>query len=240
MDSMNLDYDKAVIRVRVDTVYEARFRLQVCRKEPWTVQWIESMEPGEVLYDVGASTGPYSLIAARRGVRVFAFEPAFANYARLCENTWLNSLGDLLSPLPLAMSDRTGLARITYSDVRAGAASHHFSSDPGSSSGGQTRYSQLVPAFALDDLARYDPAIPPPTYLKVDVDGAEPQVLAGARESIKLPFFRSALVECAIEREREILLVAQDVGLRSTRRFDATQCDWRRDDVAYHLLERAP
>jgi FkbM family methyltransferase len=36
--------------------------------------------------------------ALGRGARVVAFEPAFANYARLCENIQLNDCAGLVTP----------------------------------------------------------------------------------------------------------------------------------------------
>src|SRR5262245_27229219 len=42
-------------------------------KEPETLEWIDGMERGAVLWDVGANVGLYSCYAARaRGLRVFA------------------------------------------------------------------------------------------------------------------------------------------------------------------------
>src|ERR671932_123659 len=57
-------------------------RLRPVAKEPWTVRWLErSLRDGDVLYDVGANVGAYSLIAAALGAQVVAIEPAYANYA---------------------------------------------------------------------------------------------------------------------------------------------------------------
>ena len=46
-------------------------------KEPETITWLDRLEEDDVLWDVGACVGSYSIYAAvRRGVRVVAFEPA--------------------------------------------------------------------------------------------------------------------------------------------------------------------
>ena len=45
------------------------------RREPETIRWIESMSRGQILYDVGACVGAYSLVAAYNGIRSYAFEP---------------------------------------------------------------------------------------------------------------------------------------------------------------------
>ena len=63
--------------------------------EPWTVHWLERIvAPGDVLYDVGANIGAFSLVAANahdQAVRVFAFEPSFVTYAALCRNVLENT-----------------------------------------------------------------------------------------------------------------------------------------------------
>ena len=48
-------------------------------KEPETIAWMGEFGSGEVMVDVGANVGMYSIWAAKtRGVRVFAFEPGDA------------------------------------------------------------------------------------------------------------------------------------------------------------------
>ena len=64
-------------------------------KEPETLEWIASFQPGDVLVDVGANVGTYSIWAAKtRSVRVFAFEPESQNYALLNRNIFLNNLSE--------------------------------------------------------------------------------------------------------------------------------------------------
>ena len=78
-------------------------------KEPATIRWIDTFSPGEVLWDIGANIGIYSLYAGVvKGVEVLAFEPASFNHALLCDNIRLNGLEDRVrptgSPSPTARS----------------------------------------------------------------------------------------------------------------------------------------
>src|SRR4051812_16333710 len=91
-----LDYEPAEIHLGL-TSRDEFHRLRSCEKEPWTVRWIEEyLKPGQVLYDVGANVGAYTLVAAIAvpEARVLAFEPAPANFAALSGNLELNDVTD--------------------------------------------------------------------------------------------------------------------------------------------------
>src|SRR3990167_8594009 len=85
-----LDYAKVPIQMRVDTKIESDYRIVACKKEPWTVEFIEQQPLGSIFIDVGANVGSYTLIAVACGLRPVAIEPHFHSYAKLCENLALN------------------------------------------------------------------------------------------------------------------------------------------------------
>ena len=88
-----LDYARHRIELLVSSPAIGR-RLASVQKEPFTVDWIErSIKPGDVLYDVGANVGPYSLISAKatsNGARIFAFEPSAPSFHDLSRNILIN------------------------------------------------------------------------------------------------------------------------------------------------------
>ena len=52
-------------------------------KEPDTLDWLDSFEPGSCYFDLGANIGQYSLYPAKKygdKVRVYAFEPQGLNF----------------------------------------------------------------------------------------------------------------------------------------------------------------
>ena len=59
-------------------------------KEPETLDWIDGFSREDVMFDVGANVGLYSLYAGKRGVRVYSFEPEAQNYAGLTSNCMAN------------------------------------------------------------------------------------------------------------------------------------------------------
>jgi len=230
-----IDYERADVRILVTSRPEIMSRLRPAAKEPWTVQWIEqALRPGDVLYDVGANVGSYALIAGAQGldgVQVVAFEPGYANYAALCDNVLLNGLGSVVVPLPVALAERTGLATLGYSEVAAGAAEHRLDGGEGAA------HSQAVVAYRLDDVVDHF-ALPRPTLLKVDVDGAEAVVFMGAPGTLADPSLRSVLVEIDRRRSGEVVPLLERSGLVLRERIDERGREPLRH-VWYGIFDRA-
>jgi FkbM family methyltransferase len=211
-----MDYAGANIKISATSGEIVHLRLRPLAKEPWTVEWLEqSVRDGDVFYDIGANVGNFALIAAAitgPATRVFAFEPAYPTYASLCENDQLNGFGDRIVPLPVVLGESARLGSLSYRDTQAGAAMHTLDAGGGA-------YDQPVLVFALDELIRgYD--LPKPTLIKLDVDGAEAAVLAGAAETLRNPELRSLLVEVEDDQTDAVLHAVTGAGLALKRRID--------------------
>jgi hypothetical protein len=62
-------------------------------KEPETLEWIDEIPSGAILWDIGANVGIYSVYAAKaRGCKVIAFEPSVFNLELLARNIFINEL----------------------------------------------------------------------------------------------------------------------------------------------------
>jgi len=189
-----LDYPAADIRLLATTDAERRIRARACHKEPWTVRWIETeLSSGGVFYDIGANVGAYSLIAAMQPVApaVFAFEPGFRTFSNLCDNVHLNGCAPTITPVPLALAGHSGLRRFRFKTLDAGQSRHRLVPSPDLRWKGLT---QQVPVASMDDIVSLY-ALPFPTHLKLDVDGAELEVLQGATATLRRAELRSLLVE---------------------------------------------
>jgi FkbM family methyltransferase len=230
-----IDYAEAEIVIGVTSRAEIMSRLRPGAKEPWTVHWIEqSVRAGDVLYDVGANVGSYSLIAAAQraeNLRVVAVEPGYASYAALCDNVVLNGFEGTVTPLPVVLSDRTGLADLAYRSTEPGAAEHLL--QPGAAAA----YRQPVLSFRLDDLVSQI-GLPAPTLLKIDVDGAEAPVLAGAASTLASPALRSVLIEVRRDLTEEVVRLLEEAGLSVRTRVEERDGQPLRD-VWYGIFERA-
>ena len=198
----------AFTKWRVDSLFE---------KEPVTIQWIAEFVPGDVLVDVGANVGMYSLWAAKtRGAGVYAFEPEAQNYALLNRNIALNNVGGQIKAYCLALSDRAGYSELHLSTLQLGASCHslgervNFKREPM-----MPAYSQACIAARLDDLVA-EGVVPAPTYIKIDVDGFEPKVIAGARRVLADPRVRSLLIEINqnLADHRQMVAELESLGFR--------------------------
>jgi FkbM family methyltransferase len=193
-----LDYPHHRVFIAVESDLEFNLRARSCEREPETVEWIEhDLRPGDVLFDIGANVGTYSLIAAARhgdSVCIYAVEPGGANYAQLCRNIVLNGFQRVITPLPIALSDRTGLDTFNYSTLLPGGALHTLGADPRASAEGpfKSAFSHAIVALTLDTAIQLL-GLPSPTHIKIDVDGSELRVLHGAAQALKS--CRSILIE---------------------------------------------
>jgi FkbM family methyltransferase len=189
----------------------------VLSKEPDTIRWIDSFERNDVFWDVGANVGVFSLYAARRGVRVLAFEPSAGNYMILCKNVELNSFESWVVPYCVALAGQTGLGVLNSPTHELGAALHQFGGEGEISrywKGGKCSCAQGMIGFTIDDfIAQFQP--PFPTRLKLDVDGLEEPILHGALRTLRDPRLQSVMAELTIsdvvERNRAIACLS-DAG----------------------------
>jgi len=184
-----LDYPRAEIHLRLSSRQEFH-RLSSCRKEPWTVRWIEQhLQPGEVLYDIGANIGAYTLVAAVAvpEARVVSFEPGPANFAALCANVELNAVGDRVTTIPLALGDHPHPARLGHGPDVPGSA-------PRLDDAGSGEEATTVLVDRLDDVVERF-GLSPPRHLKLDVDGTEAEVLAGGEKILAASSLHSVMVE---------------------------------------------
>lgn len=148
--------------------------------EPGTRRVIQRiLKPGDFFIDVGANVGLHTLAAARamegRG-KIIAFEP-FAETARLLENTvWLNGFSGITEIHQAAVSTATGTKSLYL-----GATSGHHSLFPLKSETGSASKAVEVPLMKIDDVVGKKQFV---TLIKIDVEGAELQVLETAEQAI--------------------------------------------------------
>ena len=156
--------------IRVSGAVDAEWEFLLGRgKEDATTKFIKSfLRPGMTFVDVGANIGYFTLLAASLGARVIAYEPTPAVFERLRQNVALNAF-DNVALVNAAVVDQPGLLAL-YESPDDPEANNLF---------GDGNHSVKVPAVSLDDdLATR--GVEKVDLLKIDAEGAEPLVLAGA------------------------------------------------------------
>ena len=184
-------------------------------KEPDTIEWIRNFQPGEVLVDIGANVGMYTIWAAKtRGIRVYAFEPESQNYAVLYKNIVLNHLSQQVVAYCAALSDVSSFSLLHLSSFQVGSSCHSFGEEVDFKlEHRETKISQGCFSTTLDDLVT-NGVMPMPDHIKIDVDGLEHKVLAGARNVLADKRLKSVLIEINtnLELHRKIIADMQALG----------------------------
>ncbi len=137
------------------------------------------LRPGDCFLDVGANVGLYTLVAARivgRAGCVHAFEPCSATFERLRENVDLNRLGNVACHRA-ALSHENASAELTLATGGFDAWNSLGRPYMGEAGGCET-----VKTVTLDSFAQEHGLNGRITAIKIDVEGWENQVLAGAGE----------------------------------------------------------
>lgn len=182
-------------------------------KEPDTLEWIAGFEVDDVFLDVGANVGLYTIAAAAIGSQVFAFEPESLNFALLNRNIFENDLGSRVKAFCAALSDKQEFGNLFLSNFEEGGSCHSFGEEvdfhlkPRPS-----KFPQGCFSFKLDDLVQKG-AIPVPNHIKIDVDGIEHKVLAGAADTLNKSAVKSVLVELNTHLEQHRDLINEMIGL---------------------------
>ncbi|WP_123623588.1 FkbM family methyltransferase [Halorubrum sp. CSM-61] len=139
---------------------------------------VESISPDDVFYDIGANVGVYTCFAGQHADRVVAFEPHEETAARLRENAELNDID--VTAFEMAVADYEGTASLT-----------HPRRSPDELGTGEFSVAPVDDATDVADVAvtRVDAVVrendlPRPAVAKIDVEGAEREVLDGGEETL--------------------------------------------------------
>jgi FkbM family methyltransferase len=136
----------------------------------------EVVGPGAEVWDIGANLGLFSFAAAVRagpGGHVLAVEPDTMLVGFLRRSAAANQRHAPVEVLPAAVAGDVSAARFNIG--RRNRSTNHLAGFGTGQTGG-VRACELVPTVTLDWLADRFPA---PDVLKIDVEEAEVQVLAG-------------------------------------------------------------
>lgn len=153
------------------------------RYEEEAVRFVGSvLKPGDTAIDAGAHVGFFAMqMAAMVGPsgRVYAFEPLASNAELLERSIAENRFADRVVFQRAAVGGASGTATLTFPAETLNSGGAYLLRDGTPALLGNQK--QAVPVVALDDLAMTRPV----RLIKMDVEGAEPQVVRGAARLLR-------------------------------------------------------
>ena len=136
-------------------------------------------EPGWVVFDIGANIGIVSVLQARRNAVVYAFEPNPDCYRRLLKTIAVNALEGKIHAFNLAVSDLVGIGEMQLEKkggTTGGKVVVGGTAKLSNAAVNVTALDKMVPALNVTQI----------DLLKIDVEGAEVEVLRGAAQTLLL------------------------------------------------------
>ena len=141
-----------------------------------TRMFLALLDHVDIFVDIGANIGYYCCFALQKHKAVLAFEPQLQNLRCLYQNLTANVSADSAEVYPVALSDKPALLSLFGASGPSASLVKNWA-------GYSSRFSQIVPANTLDNILS-DRFFGQRLLIKIDVEGAEHQVLLGALKTI--------------------------------------------------------
>jgi FkbM family methyltransferase len=143
-------------------------RVALGKYEPYETKLIlRQLKPNQVVIDVGANIGYYTMLIANKVKKVYALEPDKTNFEILKKNILANNLKNVVAIRAAAGSKKS---RLNLYKSKENLGDHKLYGD-----GKKER----VRVVKLDELVREQVNL-----IKIDTQGWEPEVVAGAKKII--------------------------------------------------------
>jgi FkbM family methyltransferase len=170
------------------------------------------VKDGDIVVDLGANIGYYTLLAARlvgKKGRVYAFEPEPINYSLLIKNIELNGYDNIV-PVQKAISNITGTIRLFLRDKHPDG---HTIYQPNEKTGLIEVESVTLDEFFEDKKCSIN-------VIKMDIEGAEMAAFLGMERLLKesenlkmfVEFYPHAIKRSGVSPEDFICMLLKDYG----------------------------
>lgn len=149
------------------------------------------LRPGDLFVDVGANIGSYTVLAsAVCGARSIAIEPDPGTVRSLRRNVEINGIEDRVTVVEAAVGSSAGTVGFTVGQDTTNRVA--TSTD---------RETREVQVRTLDEIVAKEA----PVLIKMDVEGYEPEVVAGASSALAQPSLVAVITETADPIIRSVL-----------------------------------
>lgn len=161
------------------------------------------MEEGDVVFDCGANIGIFSAVAASLGCSVYAFEPVqfIANYTKKVAELYHGKM----KVVDKVLSNQVG--EISFVEVNS---DYNYAGDSskilvdGQYNESETHHLTKVPSITIDEYVRQN-KIPRIDFIKADIEGAERQMLSGAKKTLAELAPKLSICTYHLPDDREVL-----------------------------------
>jgi FkbM family methyltransferase len=200
--------------------------LELCARmnyETENLDFIDTIKPHEVMYDLGACEGRFSIYAAMKGVKVFSFEPEAKNFSAFSQNIAINNIGeDKIKAINAGVGAKNGKAVINIGQPWEGGHQKVVEH-------GEIRNDlnfnfvekQEIDLIAIDSFVEQG-IYPAPNYLKIDIDGSEMPFLVGAAKTLQSENLKGIIFELnqMDPNFKNIIAILNKSGLVETQRYN--------------------
>lgn len=171
-------HSPAGVVMRIDSECYFNYNQFGDEQDPLLMPFMSSLQPNTVIYDVGSWAGVFAILAAIKepACKVVAFEMTPSTAHLLQRHIVLNGLERRVQVVQVAVSKESGLVTI---EDRYLSGRNSLRPDINSGACLPPAESVSVPMLSLDDFALEHNHMP--SAIKIDVEGAELDVLLGAR-----------------------------------------------------------
>lgn len=151
---------------------EAVSRMGINGSEIYGYLLERDVHEGDIVFDCGSFYGHFALYAAKKAKHVYCFEPDPRNLVILKKNIGLSGLKNI-TVVPMALSGRTGSVSFNCD----GTAEARIAEGGG-------RGTATVPCTSIEDFCKGN-GIERVDFIKMDIEGAEIEVIEGSREFVE-------------------------------------------------------
>ncbi|NCA72520.1 MAG: FkbM family methyltransferase [Sphingobacteriia bacterium] len=143
---------------------------------------LHALRPGDLFVDIGANVGSYSMLGGATGAHCLSIEPIPSTFSWLTQNIAINAFGDRVRALNLGLGREDGRLRFTGG---LDTVNHVLAE------GEAAENLMEVPVRTLDSVLDGES----PALIKMDVEGFETEVLAGAERALADPGLLAIIME---------------------------------------------
>jgi FkbM family methyltransferase len=172
-------------------------------REQVTMHWINKyINSDDIVFDIGANVGVYSLLIGMKVVlgsgKVYAFEPEASNFSSLNRNIRLNNLGEKLLPYSIAFGDGKRVSKFFLQSTVPGSSLHGIDRPESKGVPFESEHIQGVYIMTVDEFVG-EQGVEFPNHIKIDVDGAEKGIVKNMKGVLSDHRLQTIMIEIDID-----------------------------------------